>query len=204
MKNKIFYAVVAVVFVIAIIITATIGLKVNLNYGEGTSIAFKVENRIEISEIKDIAKEVWQKDYLVQKAEFFEDSAVIKVRGVSQEQLEKLCKLINEKYSEELEVEDLKVEHVSNVKIRTLVEPYIAPIGLSLLIIVMYYAIRFKGIRQMVDLVKFIAIFEAIVYSVYAICRIPVSGITMPIVAIVYLGTVLGYTFKCEMNKELD
>lgn len=204
MKNKIFYAVVAVVFVIAIIITATIGLKVNLNYGEGTSIAFKVENRIEISEIKDIAKEVWQKDYLVQKAEFFEDSAVIKVRGVSQEQLEKLCKLINEKYSEELEVDDLKVEHVSNVKIRTLVEPYIAPIGLSLLIIVMYYAIRFKGIRQMVDLVKFIAIFEALVYSAYAIFRIPVSGITMPIVAIVYFGTVLGYTFKCEMNKELD
>ncbi len=199
MKKKIIYILLAIIFIASIIVTAVKGLTVGLNYGEGMTIKFNENVEININEIRDLAKGIWtNQEVLVQKVEFFNDSAIIKVKEASQEQLQTLCDKLNEKYSSELKVENLTVENVSNVKIRTLVEPYIIPVGLSTLLIIAYYAVRFRGVKQMLGLIKNLVIFEGILYTAYALIRIPITGITLPLFLIVYILVVLGYTVKSE------
>ena len=121
---------------------------------------------------------------------------------VSEDELTNLANKLNEKYGSEYVASDLHIEHVSNVRLRTLIEPYILPIGLSTLIILGWFAIRYRGAKQMLELVKWWVIVEGILYSIYAICRVPVNGITMPLALSLYILTCLAYTTKTEMSEK--
>ena len=183
--------------------TLAIGLNVSLYYGEGYTITFSEEKTtINVEDIKEIAKEIWGNDYLVQNVEFFNDSAVIKVKNYNDEQIKTLFNKINEKYQSELDVSTFKVEHESNVKISTLVEPYIVPIGISLLLVLVYYAIRYRGANQMLNLVKWLFIVETLIYGAYAICRLPINKLSIPIAMIAYILTVAIYTCKAEFQEK--
>jgi len=54
MKRKIAYIVLAIIFIAAIIVTITCGLKVDLNYSEGENITFTVGKTITTDQIKQI------------------------------------------------------------------------------------------------------------------------------------------------------
>lgn len=204
MKNKIIYGVLAIIFITSIVITFVKGVNVNIYYGEGELITFTEKDKIDINEIREIAKEIWGNNCTVQNMEFFNDSAVIKVREYNEEQLNQLKDKINEKYSSELKIEDFEIEHVSNVKIRTLVEPYIIPVGLSLLIIILFYAVRYRGARKMLELLLYLIITEGLLYSVYAIGRVPFSSTTIPLAMCLYALTVLVFTAKLENHNEKE
>ena len=200
MKNKIFYIVTAAVIVIALAVTLFAGLRVGLRYSEGYTIGFSEENGLELQDVREILNDVFKdKEYLIQRVEFFDDTVLVKVREVNEEELTNLANKLNEKYGSEYKASDLGVEHVSNVKLRTLIEPYIMPIGLTTLIILGWFAIRYRGAKQMLELVKWWVIVEGILYSIYAICRAQVDGITMPLALSAYILTVLAYTTKTEM-----
>lgn len=59
MKEKVLYVVIAIIFIVAIIMTAVVGFKVDLNYAEGYTITFTVGKEVKANEVKDIAKEVF-------------------------------------------------------------------------------------------------------------------------------------------------
>lgn len=204
MKNKIIYGVLAVIFIISIVLTLTIGLNVDLYYGEGYTIKFTEKTTIETADVETIVKEIWGNEFLVQRIEFFNDSAVVKVKEIDDEKIQKLCDKLNEKYSSELETSSFRIEHVANVKLRNIVEPYIIPAIISLAIILLFYAIRYKGVRQMLELVLFILIGEGILYSVYAICRVPISTFTMPVAISVYVLIMLEYTLYSEKKLKKE
>ena len=194
MKEKVLYVVIAIIFIVAIIMTAVVGLKVDLNYAEGYTITFTVGKEVKANEVKDITKEVFgDNNLLVQEVEMFNDS---------DEELQNLCTKINEKYESDVAVEDIALEHNQNVKLRTVVEPYIAPLGLSTLLVVGYYAIRYKGIKKMLCLLKYLVIVEGLLYSLYAICRIPVNELTMPIAVATYALTVLVNSTLSELSLD--
>ena len=203
MKNKIFYIIVAIIIVAALSVTALVGLRVGLGYGEGYTIGFVEDKKIEMQDAKQILADVFgSEEYSVQRVEFFEDSILVKVREVSDEQLSNLVNKLNEKYGSEMTVSDLQVEHVANVKLRTLIEPYILPIGLSTLIILGWFAIRFRGAKQMLELLKWWVIVEGLLYSLYVLARIPVDGVTMPLALTAYILTSLVYTAKTELSED--
>ena len=204
MKKKILYIIfiiICIICIIDIVITVSKGLNVGLYYGEGYNITFS-ESNINLKDIKSIAKDVFGKEFVVQKVEFFNDSCMIKVKNVNDDQINNLCTKLNEKYSSELKSSDIKVEHISNVRVRNIVEPYIIPSILSLLIVLGYYAVRFRGASQMLGLVKNLVISNVLIYSVYAIGRLPVNVLTMPISIVIYLLVVLVYTLYSEKQKE--
>lgn len=203
MNKKILYIVCAALLVINIIITATIGLRVNLYYGEGYTITFTQENKIEMSEIKSIAKEIWGKDFVTRKVEFFNDSVKIKVKEVSNEQVQQLCDKINEKYSSELTVDDFRQEHISNVRILSLVEPYIVPIGISILLVMMYLAIRFRGTKQMLSLLLNVMSLVSIIFTLHAICRLPITEYTVPIFITLYGLIIILSASEWERKEEV-
>lgn len=201
MKKKVLCIIFVIICIIDIAITTSKGLNVGLYYGEGYDITFS-ESNINLKEIKSIAKDVFGNNFVVQKVEFFNDSCMIKVKSVNDDQINNLCTKLNEKYSSELKSSDIKVEHVSNVRVKNIIEPYIIPTILSLLILLGYYAVRFRGASQMFGLVKSLIIADVLIYSVYAIGRLPVNVLTMPISIIIYVLVVLGYTVYSEKQKE--
>ena len=205
MKKKIIYIALAIIFISALIVTAVVGLKVDLYYADGYTVTFTVEKKITEAEIKDIAKEVFgDKEILVQGVELFEDSALIKTKEeITQEQVQSLCDKLNEKYEVELSPTDnFTVTYSSNIRLRNVIEPYIIPIGLSTLLILGYYAIRYKGTKKMLGLLKYLVIVEGLLYSVYALCRVPVNELTMPLALLGYGIVISIYTAIAELNMD--
>ena len=207
MKNKIFCIAIAVIVIASLIVTATVGLRVTSRYAEGFLIRFTAEKTITSEGVSEVAKEVFGDDFFaVKELEFFDNSAQIKVRNISDEQLQNYVTKINEKFGEKLTSDYYTVEHVSNVKLRTLVEPYIVPLGISTLLIAAFFAIRYKGAKQMLLFLVTIFVVEAIEYAIYALCRLPIGTYTVPIGMITYVLTTVLYTAYQERkdNEEED
>ena len=201
MKNKILYAIIGLVFIVAMGMTFFKGINVDIYYGEGYRISFTEKNTISISDIETIAKEIWGSNYSVQKLEFFNDSAEIKVKDYNDEQIINLKNKLNEKYGSELEESSFKIEHVTNVRLRNILSPYIIPVILSFVIVMIFYAIRYRGARKMLELLAGLLIFESLFYSIYAIGRIPFSAITMPLAMSIYVIVTLGFTTYNEIKE---
>ncbi len=200
MKKRVLYIVLAVVFIISIILTFTIGLRVDLGYAEGHEIALVMGKEVQVSDIKKITNEIW-KNSEVQKVEYWNDSILIKAREMKNEDLETLCSKLNEKYGTEFKLEDMSVKHTSNIKLRNVLLPYIIPVGLATILVGMFYGVRHKSAKKMLDLFKYFVIVEGLLYSIYAILRVPVSSFTMPIAMILYTSVILIYTAKLEFEE---
>lgn len=201
-KSKILIIVLIIIFIIAIVLTGIRGLNVDLNYAEGVSIIFDLDQQFNTDDVKSIAREVWQDgQIIVQKVEVYNESVLIKVSSVNEEQIESLVTKINEKYSLELTSADIAVQYNSNVQIRDIISPYVVPLIIATALIVVYYSIRFRGVKEIVELLLKLIFAEGIVYSIYAITRLPIDVLTMPIVMLVYAGVTIYVTVKNEKGK---
>ena len=201
-KSKILIIVLIIIFIIAIVLTGIRGLNVDLNYAEGVSIIFDLDQQFNTDDVKSIARKVWPDgQIIVQKVEVYNESVLIKVSSVNEEQIESLVTKINEKYSLELTSADISVQYNSNVQIRDIISPYVVPLIIATALIVVYYSIRFRGVKEIVELLVKLIFAEGIVYSIYAITSLPIDVLTMPIVMIVYAGVTIYVTVKNEKGK---
>ena len=181
MKKKVIYSVLIVLFVAAIIFTAVKGFKVDLYYAEGEVVTVNAGRDINLKEISEIVKDVFKgQDVLVQ------------------EQLNNLVSKVNEKYGSKLTRSNVEVDHEKNVRLMDILKPYILPVGISLLLILAYYAMRFKWSSTMYNLIKYLVIVGMITYSVMVLCRIPVSIITMPCLLTIYSLVVIIHAARSE------
>lgn len=198
-KSKILCVILVIIFIAAIISTAIRGLNVSMEYAEGTSIVFDLGKQYDKKDIKQIAKEIWPNESIfVQKVEVYDESVLIKVSQVNDEQLDNLATKINEKYGLELKKENFTILYNSNNKIRDIVKPYIIPLIIATALIVVYYSIKFKGVKEILEFLLSLVAVEGIIYSVYALAMLPINIITMPIVMITYGLVTIFVTLKNE------
>ena len=203
MKKKIINIAVIVLIIVSLIITAIKGLNIDLVYSEGVTVSITGDSEIKKEDAAEVASRVWtDNNFLIQKVEYFDDCIMVKVKEISEEQLELFVNKFNEKFNTEKTLADVTVEHVSNVKLSALIEPYIVPVGMSTLVILAYYAVRFKGSKQMISVIRNLILSEGIVYSIYAIGRIGINDITIPIALSVYVVTIAITTAIEESKKE--
>lgn len=201
-KSKILCVILAVIFIAAIISTAIRGLKVDINYSEGVTMVLDIGKEFETKDIRDIAKEIWSgKDVLVQKVEVYDESVSVKVPELNEEQINNFVTKINEKYQLELTSADVSVLYNSNERLRNIVRPYIIPLIIATALIVVYYSIRFKGVKEILNLLLILIAVEGIIYSIHALLLLPINVFTMPVVMIAYAGVVIGITIKSETKK---
>ena len=199
MKKKVIYSVLIVLFVAAIIFTAVKGFKVDLYYAEGEVVTVNAGRDINLKEISEIVKDVFKgQDVLVQEVELFKDSFSVKTTSVNEEQLNNLVNKVNEKYSSKLTRSNVEVDHEKNVRLMDILKPYILPVGISLLLILAYYAMRFKWSSTMYNLIKYLIIVGMLTYSVIVLCRIPVSIITMPCLLTIYALVIVIHAARSE------
>ena len=201
-KSKIISIILIIIFIIAIVLTGIRGLNVDLNYSEGVSILFNLNQQFNTKDVESLAREVWPDgQIIVQKVEVYDETALIKVSSVNDEQITNLINKINEKYGLELGQSDISVQYNSNVKIRDIVTPYIVPMLITTALIVVYYSIRFRGVKEILDLLIKLIFAEGILYSIYAIVRLPIDVLTMPIGMLVFAGVTIYVTIKHESGK---
>ena len=201
-KSKIISIILIIIFIIAIVLTGIRGLNVDLNYSEGVSILFNLNRQFNAKDIESLAREIWPDgQIIVQKVEVYDETALIKVSSVNDENLQSLVDKVNEKYGLELQLSDISVQYNSNVQIRDIVRPYIVPMLITTALIVLYYSIRFRGVKEILDLLIKLIFAEGILFSIYAITRLPIDVLTMPIGMLVFAGVTIYVTIKHENGK---
>ena len=209
MKNKIMLGL-AVVILIGVIIMVAVGFNVDLNYREYNLISVNIGKEFSVNDVKNIANEVFGKSKVeVQKAGIFVDNAAIKVSetNITEEQKELLNAKINEKYGIENKTSDMQINFVPRFRLLDIAKPYIIPLIAATALILVYMAVRFRKIgiaKVLYQSIVLTALAEFLYFSILAITRYPINGLTMPVAIILYITiiTVLTGMFEKQLKTE--
>ena len=137
------------IIIAGIVVVALKGVNVSLLYEQHESVNLVVGKEIDINDIKDICKEVFNnKEVLVRKLELFDDAVNINVESMTDEEKQNLVAKVNEKYGTEFTVESINVNVNPKVRIRDIVRPYLIPLVIVTIAIVAYMVIRFRKIKK--------------------------------------------------------
>ena len=208
--KKVVYIILACIIIIGTVITTTMGLKADLIYSKNAEIDIYIGKQVNKEEINDIVKEVFsEKKVIVQQIELFGDMVSITIPEKSDEelktQIEQLNTKINEKYGTENKAEDIKVIHNSKIKLSSIIKPYIVPIAISALVILVYVIVRYRKLGILKTIVSYIltvGAVEAVFLSIIAITRFPINRLVIPIGLLLYITTITILEFLNE-NKLL-
>ncbi len=209
--KKYIYAILIIITIVGAIIIGINGLNVDIVYGKNTRIDIFLGKQFDNKDIQKIAQEIFEtNEILVQKIEYYGDIAAITVKYQNSEnineKLENLNAKINEKYGLENEVEDIKVTNYSNVKLLSILKPYLWPISISIITILIYVLIRYrklKSIKVITEYIFNIILAETTYLGVIAITRIPINKFIVPIALLIYVLTIIITTILKERELSL-
>ena len=217
MKNKKIIVLALVLLIIAgIVVVGLKGFNVNFMLKQHDSLEYRIENDFEVSDVENIAKEVFgNKKFEIKVIELFSDAVSIHAENITTEEADNLVKKLDEKYktvSEEVVTETTEENKnyniVSNPKIRlfSLVKPYLIPSTIAGAIIVCYLAIRYRKLGAMkvaLELVAWVIITALSIVSVLAIVRFPINTYVMPAIMLVEMVEIVAFCIGKEnkLNK---
>lgn len=206
MKKKILIAVMTCIIIVGFAMIGFVGLNFDINYTANKEIDIYLGTQFEISDIRGLVKEVIGNERaVIQKVELYEEIVSIKVKEISDEQIEQLLAKINEKYNLEIKKDDITITNNPNLRGRELVKPYILPIAISVVLVLVYAGIKFYRVNSIEVISKLIGlniIAQLFYVSVLAITRLPVNRLTIPVSIAIYIATTLAVTINFE-NKEI-
>ena len=209
--KKVIYGILACVIVVGIIITATIGLNVDIVYSKNVEIDAYIGKTADIKDIKQIAKEVFGGEkMIVQKIELFDDMFSISMKDKSDEELnekvEQFVSKLNEKYSTELKADnDITIVHNPKIRLSSIIKPYILPIAISTVIILVFAGIRYRklGILKIViSYLGYLLFVEGVYFGLLAITRFPINRFVIPIGLAIMIVIFTTLSFKNEQKLE--
>jgi len=201
-REKILIGLLVVIIVAGIIVTAIFGINKGTEYKDMKQVDFYLGTDVNIEDVRNITNDVFgNQKVILKKVEYFNDRISISTENISEEQLSNLVKEINEVYNLDNTEDSVDIVTIPGLNIIDTVIPYIAPILISLAIILVYIAIRFKklGVIKVIFTSLFwVALVIDICYSVIAIIRIPINIYAMPIAVGIMLGTLTVVIYKYE------
>ena len=209
-NKKIIYIVIALIILIGIISICAFKLNFTLMYSDSTKINVYLGKNYDLKDIKQISEEVFgTKQIIYQEIETFHDSVAITVKEASDEQIETLKTKLIEKYELGDSDQFLETTKVAHLRGRDIVKPYIIPMIIVTLIILVYVGLRYSSLgilKTMFTLLLRQVISEALLLSIIAITRIPIGIYTMPVAIILYIivtiYTVIKYQNELDRTKE--
>lgn len=193
-KNLVSLGVLLVIIIVGVIMLCVKGMNYNLLYGANTQIEMYLENDFELEDIKRVAKETLGKNNIRLLDESKHD-ILITAKSASEEQQNTLISKINEKYGLELSAEDLIVVNNGEMKLTDLIDRYVFPVIVVTLVILAYFIIRYRKLKfEKIVLYTLITIIgmQIALLIIYAITRIPVNSLSMPISMLIFILSVLG------------
>ena len=211
--KKVIYAILICIIVAGAIIIGTLGLKADIIYSKNAQIDVYIGKEVNVKDIQAITKEVFPNDrVIIQKVELFNDMVSIIIPEKSDEELsekvEQLNTKINEKYGIENKTEDLTITHNPKIKLSSIIKPYILPMAIGTVLVLIFVAIRYHKLGSWKTLASYIlaiAAVEAVFLSVIAIARFPIKRLIIPIGLLldIITITVLGFRNESELGEKL-
>ena len=204
LKNKkILPILVLLIIIVGVIVLAIKGMNYGLIYGNNTTIKMNLGKQVEV---EDIAKEIFEKEYNVKLVNNHKENVLITAKSVSEEQISTLISKINEKYELSISNEDLEITNNSKMNEKDIIRPYLAPAIITSIIVVLYFTIRYKKLGVLKTLITTLLIImgtQMVYLSIYAITRIPVNELAMPISMLILVLSfiVLAEIFDKDMSK---
>ena len=187
------------------IIVALKGFNVDLMLQKHDSIEYIIGKDFEIKDIKQITKEVFlKKKVVIRTIEVFDDAVSINVSSITEEEKNVLIEKLDEKYKEGEQTENVQIVSNPPIRIRELANPYIIPtiIAFGLIYIleeVKLYKNTKKSYLKILESMIKVVVLELSLLSLIAICRIPVSIITIPLLLVIAMIEIILY-----FNKEIE
>ena len=181
-------------------------MNVDLMLAQHKSMNLAIEKEYNLKDIKNICKEVFkEKAFVLRKTGTFGDSVNINAVSITEEEKTNLIQKINEKYELKIESNNIIIESNSNIRIRDLIRPYIAPTIISFVIIYAYMAIRFRKLnilKTLLTITGIIFVTEIVLASLIAIIRIPVTPIVLNIMFVIGVAELIVFIYKKERELE--
>lgn len=209
-KMKILYIAMALIIIAGIAVVAVKGFNVELKYRHHQKIELNIGEEVKTEEIQKIADEVFGKNKSkVQIIEVYKDAVQIASTEISEEQKNAVVQKINELYPQEAEegkeakvlikAENVKIITNTNIRLRDVVSPYIIPMIIITIVVLVYVAIRYRKlgiVKSIVEPAVILVLTQVILLSVLAIIRFPMGRLTMPLVLLVYVVSIIFATEK--------
>ena len=202
-KSLTLISIVAIIAGLIVIFTVGFNLKVAIKAHE--QIQINIGEEFKNDDIKQIAKEVLGGEVEVQKMGDFEDQAVISSETIPQEKVEEIVTKLNEKYGKEISASSITVTSIPATKISDMFLPQIWSFTIATILILVYFAIRYKkqGVLKVLGTtILCLAILELLVSSLVALLRIPVGQSLVSIIYITYAIAMLVVTTKFEKEAQ--
>lgn len=204
-SKKILLLGIILLIIAGIVVVALKGVKVSLTLQQHETVNIYIGKKVELKELKKLCKEVFENETVnVRENEYFSESFCINIETITDEEKTKLVEKINEKFDTDLSVESLSVNTVSNIRIRDIVKPYVKPVIISTVLIIAYMIIRFRkmsAIKLLAKIFGIIVLTEAVIFSLIAIIRMPLSPIIINLMAVIAVIELIIYINKIEKMK---
>lgn len=201
-RIKIITLLIAIVIIIGMIVTFTVGLNFDLKYQKAKTIQLYLGKDFEITDMKQITNEILpNQTVIIQKVEVYEDTVSILAKDITEEQKANIINKVNEKYGTELKAESTDISTVPHTRGRDIIKPYMVPFMIATIIILVYMVIRYYKLGMIKVILETIIVIlgtQAILLSIMAITRISIGRITIPMVLVVYILSLLGLTTYFE------
>ena len=154
-KTKIVALLVAIIMIVGLIVTLTVGFNFDLKYQQAKKLQLYLEKDFEIADIKQITSEVLPNEkVMLQKVEVFEDTVSIIAKEISEEQRNNLVNKINEKYELELKADQIEITTIPHTRGRDIIKPYITPFLIATILILVYMAVRYYKLGMIKTILK--------------------------------------------------
>jgi len=210
-RSKILCILICLIIIIAGIVTwKSNGFNLELQYSNRNQISISNNKGINKSDVEQIATEVLgETRHFVQEIETFGNAISIIADEITDEQKDKIIEKFNEKYETKIKAKDIQVVSIPFTRVKDVIRPFIIPGIITVVIVSLYFLIRFKEFGWKTILLNTVIIpiiAELILYSVIAITKIPFGrvaiacGIGLYVIIIAILTNI--FENQKENNKE--
>ncbi len=203
-KRLIILGIALVIIIVGLFMIFTKGFNLGDEYNSYTMINIYMADTSNIEDIKQIANETIGNDFIASYTDEFNDTASIKVKSITDEQLTNLKNKLKEKYSFEDVDNNIIAINVPSTNLFDLIKVYIAPMIVALALVLVYFVIAFRKVgiikALILPIITVIAV-EALYVSIIAIFRIAITSYIIPIGILLFTLTLLGnaiYLRSCK------
>ena len=204
-NNKIIYAIIGIIIIVAAVMIVTMGFNYELKFNENKSIEINLKEQFQIEEIKKITKEVFKdKKVIVEYVEEFKDTVYITTNEITEEEKSAVIQKINEKYSLEYVAEDFAITTNKQTKVIDIVKNSIMPLVWTSVIVIVYFICIYRKIGVINVIVKSIMVIilsQILLFSLYVITRYPIGITTLTLIIATYIISITCLITKFEKEK---
>jgi len=206
-RSKILCILICLIIIIAGIVTwKSNGFNLELQYSNRNQISISNNKGINKSDVEQIATEVLgETRHFVQEIETFGNAISIIADEITDEQKDKIIEKFNEKYETKIKAKDIQVVSIPFTRVKDVIRPFIIPGIITVVIVSLYFLIRFKEFGWKTILLNTVIIpiiAELILYSVIAITKIPFGRVAIACGIGLYVIIIAVLTNKFENQRE--